>query len=49
MNLMQYKLITEERIREYLPTIGDSGVLREACEYALLNGGKRLRPALVFW
>lgn len=46
--LVQYKLITDEKIREYLPTIGDKGVLREACEYALLNGGKRLRPALVF-
>lgn len=46
--LMQYKLITEEKIREYLPTIGDKSVLREACEYALLNGGKRLRPAMVF-
>ncbi len=47
-NLTQYKLITDEKIREYLPTIGDKSVLREACEYALLNGGKRLRPALVF-
>lgn len=47
-NLTQYKLLTEEKMREYLPTIGDKSVLREACEYALLNGGKRLRPALVF-
>lgn len=44
----QYKLIIDEKIKEFLPTIGDKSTLREAVEYSLLNGGKRLRPALVF-
>jgi geranylgeranyl diphosphate synthase type II len=41
------KLETEEKIRDYLPLLGEKEVLRDACEYALLNGGKRFRPALV--
>lgn len=38
----------EEGIEESLPTLGTKGILRDACEYALRNGGKRFRPALVF-
>lgn len=46
--LKQYQKKTEEKISEQLEQFGKSGPLREACEYALLNGGKRFRPALVF-
>lgn len=31
-----------------IPLLGEKSRLRDACEYALLNGGKRFRPALVF-
>ncbi len=45
--LVHYKSLTEEKIRSYIPSMGEKTVLREACEYSLLNGGKRFRPALV--
>lgn len=34
-------------ISKAIPTLGPPSKLRDACEYALLNGGKRFRPALV--
>lgn len=34
-------------IQADIPKLGPKTPLRDACEYALLNGGKRLRPALV--
>lgn len=34
-------------IHENIPYLGEPSRLRDACEYALLNGGKRFRPALV--
>lgn len=34
-------------IQNYIPSLGSNTPLRGACEYALLNGGKRIRPALV--
>jgi len=34
-------------LKEAIPCLGGPSRLREACEYALLNGGKRFRPALV--
>jgi geranylgeranyl diphosphate synthase type II len=36
-----------KQIQDFIPMIGPKTPLREACEYALLNGGKRIRPALV--
>lgn len=40
-----------KRIETALPLaierMGEKGTLRDACEYALLSGGKRLRPSLV--
>ncbi|MFT4551448.1 MAG: geranylgeranyl diphosphate synthase type II [Chlamydiales bacterium] len=38
----------EKAIAESIPQIGEKSKLRDACEYALLNGGKRLRPIIVF-
>ncbi len=34
-------------MREVVQDLGPESQLRNACEYALLNGGKRFRPALV--
>lgn len=42
-----YQTQVESIIRESIPELGGKTHLRDACEYALLNGGKRLRPALV--
>lgn len=47
MSLSSYKM----RFDHYLPTaieaMGEKSILRDACEYALTSGGKRLRPILV--
>jgi geranylgeranyl diphosphate synthase type II len=45
--LFPYKLQVEEAIKEAAVLFGKKTPLKEACEYALLNGGKRFRPALV--
>ncbi len=45
--LEPYKDFIEEKIAAYLLTLGPKTALREACEYAILNGGKRFRPAIV--
>lgn len=46
--LKPYQKRIEAKIKDYLPQFGNTGKLREACEYALLNGGRRFRPALVY-
>ena len=38
----------EERLKKELSFFGAKTPLRDACEYALLNGGKRIRPLIVF-
>jgi geranylgeranyl diphosphate synthase, type II len=43
-----YQEQIELKIREKVRQFPQTGRLREACEYALLNGGKRFRPMLVF-
>ncbi|MBA3721479.1 MAG: polyprenyl synthetase family protein [Parachlamydiaceae bacterium] len=43
-----FKDLIEDRIHHYVNSLGEKTPLRDACEYALLNGGKRFRPALVF-
>lgn len=42
-----YKSKIERAIEDNLHTLGPETLLREACQYAILNGGKRFRPALV--
>ncbi len=37
----------ELAIRQFVEQLGEKNRLRDACEYALLNRGKRLRPILV--
>lgn len=46
--LQAYQKKVEDKIRQHIPRLGGSGKLRDACGYALLNGGKRFRPSLVF-
>jgi len=45
--LRTHQSLIESKIQENIPTFGSKTKLREACEYALINGGKRLRPAIV--
>lgn len=46
--LNPYKQRIDAALIENIPLFGDKTILRDACEYALLNGGKRFRPALVY-
>lgn len=46
--LLHYQKQTEEKIKQKLPRLGGDAKLLEVCQYALLNGGKRFRPSLVF-
>lgn len=43
-----YQELIQSKIKEKATKLSDTGILNEACGYALLNGGKRFRPALVF-
>lgn len=45
--LLPYKKKIEKQIQASIESFGTKTPLRDACEYALLNGGKRFRPALV--
>lgn len=45
-SLRSYQSIIEAKILEMISTFGPQTRLREACEYALTNGGKRMRPAI---
>ncbi len=45
--LSPYQQLVEKILRQNLDLLGPKTALRDACEYALLNGGKRFRPALV--
>lgn len=45
--LGNYQQTINSLIEENIPLLGNSSRLRDACEYALSNGGKRFRPALV--
>ena len=47
-SLKKYQVKIEKKIEENLFSFGVSGTLREACEYALCNSGRRFRPSLVF-
>lgn len=45
---LHYMPEIEQKILESIPSLGPKSELRDACEYALCNGGKRIRPAIVF-
>lgn len=42
-----YRAQIETALCRFIEEMGEKNTLRDACEYALLNGGKRLRPTLV--
>lgn len=42
-----YKKRIDQALLQYVDQMGEKTLLRDACEYALTNGGKRLRPILV--
>jgi len=46
--LVPYKERIEREIEKALRDMGEETPLLKACRYALLNGGKRFRPALVY-
>ena len=45
--LLRYKREVDLKVAAYLTSFGKKTALRDACEYALMNGGKRFRPAIV--
>jgi geranylgeranyl diphosphate synthase type II len=47
MAIDEYRSRIEAELRMFIDGMGEKNSLRDACEYALLNGGKRLRPILV--
>lgn len=46
--LTPYKQRFEKALHHHIPLLGAKSHVRDACEYALLGGGKRFRPALVY-
>jgi geranylgeranyl diphosphate synthase, type II len=46
--LTPYQMRIEELLKESIAKLGFPSSLQECCQYALLTGGKRYRPALVF-
>lgn len=46
--LSPYKFRVEQQLKSRVEALGPKNTLRDACEYALLIGGKRLRPAIVW-
>jgi geranylgeranyl diphosphate synthase type II len=46
--LSPYQKRVEVAIQEAIQNFGPQNQLRDACAYALLNGGKRFRPAIVY-
>lgn len=46
--LSPYQNQIETLIKQKVSILGPKNALRDACEYALTNGGKRFRPALIF-
>lgn len=43
----EYLVYFERELRSAIANMGEKTLLRDACEYALTNGGKRLRPLIV--
>lgn len=47
MDIDQLRSKIEQALKQLIHSMGEKGPLRDACEYALLSPGKRLRPLLV--
>lgn len=46
-SLAQLRAVVDQALAAGMHRLGEPSPLRDACGYALLNGGKRLRPAIV--
>ena len=46
-NFFSYRDKVEQEIAKSIVSLGNKTKLRDACEYALTNGGKRFRPLIV--
>lgn len=44
---LPYRNLIDDRITHSIAHMGEKNTLRDACEYALTNGGKRFRPLIV--
>jgi len=47
LNPIHYQDQIDQHIGKLITSLGPKSRLRDACEYALMTGGKRFRPALV--
>lgn len=47
ISLAQHQAFIQDKIQERALQFAEKGILKKACAYALLNGGKRFRPAIV--
>jgi geranylgeranyl diphosphate synthase type II len=45
--LLKYQMRIEAEVRAAVSQMGEKSALRDACEYALMGGGKRFRPMLL--
>ncbi len=45
--LTAYKTDIDQKLQQQIALLGDDNTLKSACEYAIMNGGKRFRPAIV--
>lgn len=45
--IQKYHALIEVKLKESVASLGPPSLLREACQYALMSGGKRLRPIIV--
>lgn len=48
LSLKAYQTRIDQELADAVVLMGDPSPLRDACSYSLLNGGKRLRPTLVY-
>ena len=46
--LQEHKVLIEHELKQYVERLSAPGVLKEAMDYSLQAGGKRIRPLLVF-
>ncbi len=47
MSIEKYRQLVEQELLKSVEAMGEKNGLRDACEYSLMAGGKRLRPILV--
>lgn len=48
VDLSRYRERFDRELERAIPLLGEKSILRDACEYALFSGGKRIRPILTY-